>query len=308
MRGTPLEMENRRPETKVPAITEQFDEAEPKDALRELLLHRFARWLDTVLAEEKPLEGIAAELLAEIEAENNSESAGPTDSRYDLYSTWSSMTALSQEIKLQGRAFKHLNDKMEPLHGQGGSIDRLLDGYNVLLSDVKRIAEEGRQAHTERENKLKREAHASGRRQLIDVIIDIRDKLHIGLRSANESSRKLDVYRRSTWLNELFIHRISGINQMREIVNSLKKGYRLGIERLDEVLQQNGIHEIVCEGKPFDPRVMNAVDLEETVAVPDGTVLEVYRTGYMIGNEVYQPAQVKIAREPYHKDTRPKIL
>jgi molecular chaperone GrpE len=41
---------------------------------------------------------------------------------------------------------------------------------------------------------------------------------------------------------------------------------------------------------------MNAVDIEETRDVPDGTVLEVYRTGYLIDSEVLQPAQVKVAR------------
>jgi molecular chaperone GrpE len=43
---------------------------------------------------------------------------------------------------------------------------------------------------------------------------------------------------------------------------------------------------------------MNAVDVEETADVPDGIVLEVYRTGYMINTEVLQPAQVKVARTP----------
>jgi molecular chaperone GrpE len=47
---------------------------------------------------------------------------------------------------------------------------------------------------------------------------------------------------------------------------------------------------------------MNAVDVEETVEVPDGMVLEVYRTGYMIDTDVLQPAQVKVARAPEQKD------
>ena len=87
-------------------------------------------------------------------------------------------------------------------------------------------------------------------------------------------------------------------NHRLEIVNSLKKGYRIGLDRIDEALQQLGVNEIVCEGKAFDARTMNAVDIEETGEVPDGTVLEVYRTGYMIDAEVLLPAQVKVARNP----------
>ena len=85
---------------------------------------------------------------------------------------------------------------------------------------------------------------------------------------------------------------------MLEIVGSLKKGYQMGLDRIDEALQPLGVTEIVCDGKPFDPKVMKAADIEETGEVPDGTVLEVYRTGYMIDTEVLQPAQVKVARAP----------
>ena len=85
---------------------------------------------------------------------------------------------------------------------------------------------------------------------------------------------------------------------MLEIVSSLKKGYQMGLDRIDEALQPLGVTEIACDGKSFDPRVMTAADIEETGEVPNGTVLEVYRTGYMIGAEVLQPAQVKVARAP----------
>jgi molecular chaperone GrpE (heat shock protein) len=43
---------------------------------------------------------------------------------------------------------------------------------------------------------------------------------------------------------------------------------------------------------------MNAIDLEESEAVPDGTVLEVYRSGYEWNGEVFRPAQVKVSRAP----------
>jgi molecular chaperone GrpE len=76
----------------------------------------------------------------------------------------------------------------------------------------------------------------------------------------------------------------------------------MGLDRIDEALQQLGVSEIICEGQPFDPRKMNAVDVEETVDVPDGIVLEVYRTGYMIDANVLQPARVKVARAPEQKD------
>jgi molecular chaperone GrpE len=269
-----------------------------KDPVREQILQRFTNWLDNVLAEEKPLEGIAAELLFELKDGNGSEPVGPADSTDDLYSTWSAMTALTQEVKLQGRAFKQLSDSMDPLTGLSDSIDRLLVAHKEALADPQRIAEKAHEILSVRENRLKLEAQDRARRGLLEVVIDIRDRLIIGLRSASESRLKLDEYLDSSWLNRIFVNKRAGINHMLEIVSSLKKGYRLGLDRLDETLQQLEVHEIECEGQPFDPRVMNAVDIKETVEVPDGMVLEVYRTGYLIDNEVLRSAQVKVARAP----------
>jgi hypothetical protein len=293
-----LKLEDRNPQLEPLVLKEHFVEAKTKDALRVLILQRFAGWLDDVLAEEKPLEGVAAELLAELHDRKDFDAAGPDDGAYDLHSTWSAMTALAQEIKLQGRAFKQLTEKMAPFAGLDASIDKLLATHREALSDARRIAEEGRADRIQRESELKLEAHDRARRELIGVIIQIRNSLIIGLRSAAESEKKLKEYRNRSRLKKLFTRKSVAQNQKLEIVDSLKKGYRMGLDRIDEALQQLGVNEIGCEGKLFDPRLMNAVDIEETMDVPDGIVLEVYRTGYMIDAEVLQPAQVKVARAP----------
>jgi molecular chaperone GrpE len=299
----PLELEGQSPQLERPHLNDHFAEAKTKEALRVLILQRFAKWLDDVLAEEKPLEGVAAELLTELYDGRNSDTPGPAEGTYDLHSTWSALTALTQEIKLQGRAFNQLSDKMEPFAGLDASIDRLLAAHGNALSDARRIAEEGRSDRNQHESELKREAHDHARRELIGIIIDIRDRLILGRRSAHESQRKLNEYRNLRRLDKFtiskfFFGKTADKNHMLEIVNSLKKGYRMGLDRIDEALQQLGVNEIICEGKPFDPRKMNAVDVEETADVPDGIVLEVYRTGYMIDTDVLQTARVKVARAP----------
>jgi molecular chaperone GrpE len=293
-----LELEGQSPQLEPLALSEHFTEAKTKEALRMLILQRFARWLDEVLAEEKPLEGVAEELLAELYDDQDPAAAGPRDMAYDRHSTWSAMTALTQEIKLQGRTFKQLSEKMAPFAGLEASIGKLLATHREALADARRIAEEGRSDRDQRDSQLKLEAHDRARRELIGVIIEIRDSLIIGLRSAAESQRKLQADRPTSRLKKIFLDSSAAETHKLEIVNSLKKGYRMGLDRIDEALQQLGVNEIVCEGKPFDPRIMNAVDIEETGDVPDGNVLEVYRTGYMIDTEVFQLAQVKVARAP----------
>ena len=277
-------------------INEHFTEAKTKEALRILILQRFAGWLDGVLAEEKPMEGVAKELLAELYDEKESDPVGPGAGAGDWYTTWSAMTTLTQEIKLQGRAFKQLSEKMAPFTGLEAMVDQLLTTHQEALSDARRIAEEGRTDRTERETELKRAARQRARRELIGVITELRDSLTIGLRSAIESQRKMEEHAKRRRLKKFFIHRSADHSHMLDIVGALKKGYQLGLDRIDDALQPLGVTEIVCDGKPFDPRVMQAADIEETGEVPDGTVLEVYRTGYMIDTEVIQPAQVKVAR------------
>ena len=282
-------------------LNEHFTEAKTKEALRVLILQRFAGWLDDVLAEEKPMEGVAKELLAELYDKKESDTVGPGAGTSDLHSTWSAMTALTQEIKLQGRAFKQLSEKMAPFTGLEAMVDKLLKAQREALSDVRRIAEEGRTDRTERETELKRSVRQRARRDLIGVITELRDSLTMGWRSAVESQRKMEELSKRRRLKILFLHRSAEQHHMLEIVDALKKGYQMGLDRIDETLQSLGVTEIVCDGKPFDPRVMQAADIEETGKVPDGTVLEVYRTGYMIDTEVLQPAQVKVARTPRNK-------
>jgi hypothetical protein len=302
-----LELEGKSPQLELSPLSDNFAEAKTKEALRVLILQRFATWLDDVLAEEKPIEGIAAELLAELYDGRDSDTTGPAEGTYDLHSTWSALTALTQEIKLQGRAFKQLTDKMEPFAGIDESIDRLFAANRDVLADARRIAEEGRTDRAQRESELKRKAHERARRELIGVIVDIRDRLILGQRSAHEGQRKLNEYRNlfrldKFTISKFFFGKTADKNHMLEIVNSLKKGYRMGLDRIDDALQQLGVKEIICESQPFDPRKMNAVDVEETADVSDGIVLEVYRTGYMIDTEVLQTARVKVARAPERND------
>ena len=75
------------------------------------MLRRFEGWLDSVLALEEPPQGIAAELLSALTVE-----AGASgDGQCDLYSMWAAVTALTQEVKLQGRTFKQLSETLAPV-------------------------------------------------------------------------------------------------------------------------------------------------------------------------------------------------
>jgi len=270
--------------------------AKDRESVRDQILLRFEWWLDDVLAEEKAIEGISAELLSELSEEKRYVENNRTDG--SIYSTWSAMTALTQEVKLQGRAFKDLGRRLDPLLELGKSVDSVIGAHKEAISTARRIAEEAFRVQSDRERQLVQDAENRVRRELMDTFIDLRQRLITGLTPAQDGLKRLYAQRKSSWLNRKFFSRSSRAGHMIEIVSALEEGYRLGLERIDETMRHIGIDEIVCSGKPFDPRMMKVVDVEETAEVPDGTVLEVYWAGYMMNNEVLHPARVKVARAP----------
>lgn len=48
-------------------------------------------------------------------------------------------------------------------------------------------------------------------------------------------------------------------------------------------------------GSPFDPNLHDAIMREASEDVPDGTVLEEFRKGFVIGDKLLRPAMVKVS-------------
>jgi hypothetical protein len=207
---------------------------------RNEILSRFEHFLDSAMTGEEPPPGIPAEIL------EGASSAAPGT---DWCSIWSAMTALTQEVKLQGRAFKQLTET------------------------------------------LSAEAENRGRRESLDALLDVRERLLRGLDTVR-ARRQLQ----PGLLDRIFKRRWAEIEHALAVVTALEEGYRLSLASLDDLLFRLDVQPIDCEDQSFDPRRMNAIDVEESDRVPDGTVLFVYRTGYACKGETYRPAQVRVAR------------
>jgi molecular chaperone GrpE len=231
---------------------------------REEILRRFEVWLDSVLAAEEPPQGLSAELLSSLAAEAKPVSNG----RCDLYSMCAAVTALTQEVRLQGRTFKQLSESLAPIA--------------ILAPQLP---------------EMHREAQERARREVLNIFLDLLDRLARGLDRVRASQKKMDDSLRSSWTVRL-LARHAIFRQAFESVTALEEGYRMSMERLGDALAQFDVREIACEGQPFDPKSMHVVDVEETDQEAEGTVLEVYRAGYQWKGEVHRPAQVKVARRP----------
>jgi len=57
-----------------------------------------------------------------------------------------------------------------------------------------------------------------------------------------------------------------------------------------------GIQPIAAEGTPFNPTLHEAMFEVPAPDAPEGTVVQVIRTGYTLGDFLVRPAQVGVAR------------
>ncbi|MCC6498418.1 MAG: nucleotide exchange factor GrpE [Propionibacteriaceae bacterium] len=78
--------------------------------------------------------------------------------------------------------------------------------------------------------------------------------------------------------------------------HSWAQGIGLIGQKLEHVLQLQGLERIGGEGDVFDPRVHEAVAYEEHPVYDEGQVASVYRVGYRLNDRVLRPAQVVVAR------------
>ncbi len=239
------------------------------DLDRGQILSRFEALLDSALASEPPPAGVDAEILAAVIDGGSEDAARGCDS----YALWAAMTALTQEIKLQGRAFQELN--------------------LTLGAQPEKIAAELRVVYSERERTLQREAERRCRREILSSLLDLRDRLERGRELTRAREAAIALAAQPRWWERMFGK--PEPNPAIEAIVALVRGYELSVERLDQTLTEFNAREIQCQGESFDPRRMNAIECEESAEVPPGVVLEVYRSGYEWNGEVFRPAQVKVS-------------
>ncbi|MEL7510793.1 MAG: nucleotide exchange factor GrpE, partial [Cyanobacteria bacterium J06554_3] len=76
---------------------------------------------------------------------------------------------------------------------------------------------------------------------------------------------------------------------------TIHKSYQGVYKQLVEALKKLGVSPMRCEGKEFDPNLHEAVMREPTDAYPEGTVIDEFVRGYVLGERVLRHAMVKVA-------------
>jgi molecular chaperone GrpE len=257
------------------------------DPAREALAEQLHRWVDETLAANELPPGLAEELETE---------AGET-SGGDLYAVWSALTALSQETRLQGRAFKELTGALAPV----AEVTPLMQGLAVAQ---RQAAEEARASAVQLRDlrrDLVRQAEERVRRESLEALLDVRERLARSIETARAQlgPEPPPASGLRAWLKRVLgaAEAESRSRRAREAAVALEEGARLGLERVEEALRRFGVCRLECLERPFDPESMTAVDVE-AVDDPglDGLVVAIYRNGYTCAGALLRPAQVRVAR------------
>lgn len=77
---------------------------------------------------------------------------------------------------------------------------------------------------------------------------------------------------------------------------ALRQGVELTRRDLVAALAEAGLRSDDPVGRPFDPETQQALAHEVVPGRPDGTVVEVFRKAYFLGDRLLRPALVKVAK------------
>ena len=81
-------------------------------------------------------------------------------------------------------------------------------------------------------------------------------------------------------------------------VKTWATGFEMILAQFKEVLHHHGIVSFHSKGGEFDPLIHEALEMEETLEYPDGTILHEFAKGYKSSTRTIRPARVKVAKSP----------
>jgi molecular chaperone GrpE len=82
---------------------------------------------------------------------------------------------------------------------------------------------------------------------------------------------------------------------------ALLEGVQATLRAFLQTLERFGIRPIDAQGKPFDPKVHEAIAMIDDPTQPPGTVTKVVEQGYTLRDRLLRPARVAVSKAPDQK-------
>ncbi|HDN25543.1 MAG TPA: nucleotide exchange factor GrpE [Thioploca sp.] len=200
-------------------------------------------------------------LIAQFRAYLDTDTVDEETQQTDLFSLFTELAALRNEVKLESRQVKNALDLFK------GTFDTLQASNDQLINELEHCrSEQNRQL---RENT----------RTLLLAFLDVYDRLDAGMTTLNS-------YTSSSWRH--FCKRET------RLIRGLQEGQAMTLRRLDKLLASYGVHPLDVLNKPLDPHCMRAVEVDSQPQMTNGIVTGELRKGFMWKEVVLRPAEVKV--------------
>ena len=191
-----------------------------------------------------------------------------TENRTDLYSLFSELVALKNEVRLESRQVKTALDEFRAV-------------FATLQTSQSQLGNELDRAR----NTVPEQRRAALKPVLLELV-ELRDRFEAGLRI-------LQNYRPTFW-----VRLIGRRRRERDLLQAVTQGQNISLRRLDQILSAQQVVALDAEGQPLDPHNMRAAELDERPDLANGIVTEELRKGYLWQGELLRLAEVKVNRRP----------
>ncbi len=92
-------------------------------------------------------------------------------------------------------------------------------------------------------------------------------------------------------------------NSNKELTNSeFFDGVKMISDQFEKILKEEGVKKIDALGKRVNPLYHEVVCRIESEVHPNNTIIEEYRKGYLLDNEVIRPATVAVSKVPQKEE------
>jgi molecular chaperone GrpE len=263
-------------------------------------------------------------------AAGNVDAGPPAGEEVDLYTLVGQFTALRQEVNLQTRAVRAQQEQnAETLRQLAETVDFLTqapaspvdDGVRPLLKTLVDLYDAV--ALAGRELQRTQETLAAALRSLEEAESDSATKEIAELDWRPPTSVRPSGWARwlgrreedagasfASWKAEWTAARrreresrqerlrcaVEAVERQRQTLAATAAGYAMTLQRVERSMAQHGLEAIPAVGQPFDPELMEVLEVVLDSGAPSGEVVQEVRRGYLWNGRVFRYAQVRVAK------------
>ncbi len=182
----------------------------------------------------------------------------------DLFSLFTELAALRNEIRLESRQLKT-------------ALDMFRESFELVQNSNEQLTKELERCRSEQGNETR-----DNTKVLLLAFLEVYDRLEAGLKT-------LKHYKQSSW----------GFFCQQEIrlISGVKEGQAMTLRRVTQLLARYQVRPMDVLNKVLNPHTMRAVEVESDQRLKNGIVTEELRKGFMWDQEVLRIAEVKVNKK-----------